>query len=95
MINMGIIHGSKAMAVPIVVGYDTVYIHTDIKKVETEYGFDYQYNEIQYTKNEYIETIAKNQIELENAVCEADTANDMRMTETEDALCELDTIGGM
>lgn len=60
MIDMGIVHGGEAQAQPIVVGKTTVYVHTDIEPVETDDGHaEYQYHEIQYTKDEYIKLFAE------------------------------------
>ena len=53
MKDMGIIQGSAAQAVPLIIGKDTVYVHTDITPVEGEEGL-FQYHEIQYEKDEYI-----------------------------------------
>lgn len=59
MIDVGIVQGSAAQAVPLVIGKDTVYVHTDIKKIETDYEgrpIDnlYEYHEVQYDKLEYL-----------------------------------------
>ena len=64
MKDIGIIQGSFAQAQPLIIGVDTVYIHTDIVKIETDSmgkSVDnlYQYNEIQCTKDEYIEIQGK------------------------------------
>ena len=66
MIDKGIVLGNEEQAKPIIIGKDTVYIHTDIEKVE---GINettgepieglYQYHEIQYTLEEY-EELKKN-----------------------------------
>lgn len=53
MKDMGIIQGSAAQAVPLIIGKDTVYVHTDIAPVEGEEGL-FQYHEVQYEKDEYI-----------------------------------------
>lgn len=53
MKDMGIIQGSAAQAVPLIIGKDTVYVHTDITPVEGEEGL-FQYHEVQYDKDEYI-----------------------------------------
>jgi hypothetical protein len=57
MKDMGIIQGSAAQAVPLIIGKDTVYVHTDITPVEGEEGL-FQYHEIQYEKDEYIKLMA-------------------------------------
>lgn len=60
MIDIGTVYGSKEQAKPLIVNVDTVYVHTDIKETTDEYGNEmYQYHEIQYGKDEYIELISK------------------------------------
>lgn len=59
MINVGKIQGSKEQAKELIVGLDTVYVHTNIIKLEEDNRGNkvdnlYEYNEIQYTKDEYI-----------------------------------------
>lgn len=58
---MGIVRGSEEQAKELIVGFDTVYVHKNIKKLEDG---DYQYEEVQYNKDEYIELIAKTNKEL-------------------------------
>ncbi len=58
MKDMGIVQGSLTQAQPLIVGVDTVYIHTNIVKIETDSMGNvtdnlYQYNEIQYSKDEW------------------------------------------
>lgn len=70
MINVGIVYGSEAQAKPLIVNIDTVYVHSDIKKVKklpdgTPAEGIYKYNEIQYTKDEYIQLMGDRQ-ELES-----------------------------
>ena len=65
MKDMGIVQGSAAQAVPLVIGKDTVYFHTDIKKIDTDPLGNptdnfYQYHEVQYEKDEYIQLMANN-----------------------------------
>lgn len=55
---MGIIQGSAAQAVPLIIGKDTVYVHTNITPVEGEEGL-FQYHEIQYEKDEYVKLMAE------------------------------------
>lgn len=57
MKDMGTVRGSAAMAVPLVIGPDTVFVHTDIEPVtEDQAGNpvegEYQYHEVQYEKDE-------------------------------------------
>ncbi len=55
---MGIVRGSAAQAKPLIIGKDTVYVHTNIKPVEDEEGV-FEYYEIQYEKDEYIRLMAE------------------------------------
>lgn len=66
MKDMGIVQGSPEMAVPLVVGKDTVYVHTDIQQVPDEEGnMVWQYHEIQYDKDEYIRLLSEKNDELD------------------------------
>lgn len=67
MIDVGVIRGSKEQAKELIIGTDTVYVHSNIKPVETEDGSEiYEYNETQYTKDEYIHLLAEKNTTLEN-----------------------------
>lgn len=74
MQDMGIVHGSAEAAVPLVIGYDTVYVHTDIQeyqitdKENDEIRTGYKYHEIQYTKDEFLKLQADKQSKLEENV---------------------------
>ena len=59
MKDYGTVQGSESQAKPLIVNKTTVYIHTNIHTVETEYGTVYEYNEIQYDKDEYIQMMAE------------------------------------
>ena len=64
MKDMGIIQGSAAQAVPLIVGKDRVDVHTDITPVTQDNEGNpvegsFQYHEIQYEKDEYIELQGK------------------------------------
>lgn len=79
MINKGIVRGSKEQAKELIVGVDTVYVHSNIEQVETDDSSEvYQYNEIQYTKDEYIHLLSEKNASLEEEV-----------TSTQLALCEV------
>lgn len=66
MIDVGVIRGSKEQAKELLIGTDTVYVHSNIKPVETEDGSEiYEYNETQYTKDEYIHLLAEKNTSLE------------------------------
>ena len=61
---MGIVRGSPEMAVPLVIGPDTVFVHTDIEPVTNDQDGnpiegEFQYHEIQYEKDEYIKLMAQ------------------------------------
>ena len=58
MKDMGIVQGSAAQAQPLVVGIDTVYVHTDITPVPDEGGL-FEYHEVQYSRIEYYEGMAE------------------------------------
>lgn len=76
MKDIGIVKGSEAQAKPIVVGFDTVYVHTDIQEIEVEEFGDkytiYQYHEIQYEKDEYIQMMANNMSSIEEQLLVSD-----------------------
>ena len=83
MIDKGIVRGSESQAKPLIVGVDTVYVHTNITKVETDAEGKaveglYQYNEVQYDKDEYIQIMSE-----KNAALEAE------ITSTQLALCDV------
>ena len=70
MKDMGIIQGSAEQAVPLIVGKDTVYVHTDITPVPQDIEGNqieglFRYHEIQYDKDEYIQIIAERNSVLE------------------------------
>lgn len=65
MKDMGIVQGSPEMAIPLIVGKDTVYVHTDIQEVpDAEGNMVWQYHEIQYDKDEYIRLMSEKNSEL-------------------------------
>ena len=73
MRDMGIVHGSKEASAPLIIGYDTVYVHTDVEEYqETMEGGEvitgYRYHEIQYTKDEYLKLQADKQVKLEDSL---------------------------
>ena len=76
------VQGSTEQAQPLIVNKDTVYVHTNIVQATDEDGnvIDnlYVYDEVQYTKDEYIQIMADKNETLEKEV-----------TETQLALCEL------
>ena len=76
------VQGSSQQAQPLIVNKDTVYVHTNIVQATDKDGnvIDnlYIYDEVQYTKDEYIKLISDKNETLEKEV-----------TETQLALCEL------
>lgn len=58
MRDMGIVQGSAAQAKSLIVNVDTVYVHTDIRLIDAEFEL-YEYHEIQYSKDEYIQMMAE------------------------------------
>lgn len=89
MKDMGIVHGNGEQAKSVIVGVDTVYVHTDIQKVEIDQNGkavedSYSYHEVQYTKDEYLDLIMQENAALKESI-----------TDTQIALCEIyESIGG-
>lgn len=79
MIEVGIVHGSKEQSKELIIGTDTVYVHSNIKPIETEDDSEvYQYHEVQYTKDEYIHLLSEKNTSLEKEI-----------TSTQLALCSV------
>ena len=76
------VQGSLQQAQPLIVNKDTVYVHTNIVQSTDEDGNAvdnlYVYDEVQYTKDEYIQIMAEKNSQLEK-----------ELTDTQLALCEL------
>ena len=74
MKDYGRVRGSKEQAKPLIIGKDTVYVHTDIVDVEDN---QCEYNEVQYGKDEYIQLLSKSstvlRADLSSAVIELST----------------------
>ena len=69
MKDMGIVQGSPEMAVPLIVGKDTVYVHTNIQEVpDAEGNMVWQYHEVQYDKDEYIRLMSEKNDELDEII---------------------------
>ena len=87
MKDMGIVYGDTQQAAPLIIGFDTVYVHTDIERLEPdENGIDrgFHYREIQYGKDEYIKLMA-----------EKNESAERQLTSLQLALCEVyEMIGG-
>lgn len=84
---IGTVQGNSEQAKALVIGKDTVYVHTDIVPVEKDGKVVedlFSYTEVQYDKDEYIELMAQQNEQLNND-----------LTDTQLALCEIyETIGG-
>jgi hypothetical protein len=79
MKDIGIVRGSVEQAKNLIVGKDTVYVHTDIKQIfEDREGKPidglYEYHEIQYTKDEYIKLISEQNDKLEQELIDTQIA---------------------
>lgn len=65
MRDMGIVYGSAKQAVPMIMGTNTVYVHTDIQEITItdpdtgETRTDYAYHEVQYEIHEYLQLMAE------------------------------------
>jgi len=73
MKDMGVVQGSAEQAVPLIIGKDTVYVHTDIERIppdDEREGDLYQYHEVQYEKDEYIRFMAEQITDTQLALCE-------------------------
>lgn len=68
--------GSKEAAKELIIGKDTVYIHTNIRKYESkdkEFKDDgdlYIYDEIQMTKDEYLESLQEKVETADNTIAD-------------------------
>lgn len=85
------VRGSQSAVPEIEVNVDTVYVRSNIERIETEDFTGWQYDETQYTVREYIETIANKNKNLES---ENEVLNE-RVTSTEDALLAIMMGGGL
>ncbi len=77
------VYGSLEQASPLIISGDTVFVHTDVVKVDkNEFGQPtdslYTYTETQYSKDEYILLLSQKNSSLEEQI-----------TDTHIALCEL------
>lgn len=80
MVELKNVHGSEAQAVPLIIGKDTVYVHTNIHQEERvdemrdEPILEWVYDEIQYTHLEYMQVQAVEQQRLQQSLEEAQLA---------------------
>ena len=72
------VQGSYEQAQPLIIGKTTVYVHTNIVQATDEDGniVDglYVYDEVQYTKDEYIQMIAEKNETLERDLTDTQLA---------------------
>lgn len=69
------VQGNAALAKPLIVGKDTVYVHSNIVSIEDDL---YEYDEEQYPKDEFIEKLG----------AELATTKD-KLANSEDTIAEL------
>lgn len=77
MKDVGIVQGSEAQSKEVIIGVDTVYVHSDIKKIQKKDNKDpdvWEYHEVQYSKDEYIELIAEKNKTLEKQITDTELA---------------------
>lgn len=88
---------STAKNIPsIEVNVDTVYVRSEIKRVEEMEFSGWEYNEVQYKKDNYIELISDKNELLESSLLELTMNQAMKEMETENLILELTMlIGGM
>ena len=72
------VQGSSQQAQPLIVNKDTVYVHTNIVQATDEDGnivdWLYVYDEVQYTKDEYIQIMAEKNETLERDLTDTQLA---------------------
>ena len=72
------VQGSTEQAQPLIVNKDTVYVHTNIVQATDEDGNViedlYVYDEVQYTKDEYIQIMAEKNETLERDLTDTQLA---------------------
>lgn len=93
MIKLKDVIGSKEASKELIIGKDTVYIHTNIRPYEDKNDVDkekkselYIYDEVQMSKDEYLEKFKDN-------VDQATNLSNDRLTDIESAITML--MGGM
>lgn len=78
--------GSKESAKPLIIGVDTIYVHSNIKEIEVDMpnGLKetmYEYDEIQYDKDEYLLKLIIENNELKKNVKDTSTTLESIMVE--------------
>ena len=65
------VQGSAEQAVPLIINHDIVYIHKNITKLEREDNAElYEYEEYQYSKDEYLQVLTQENQEMMLAIAE-------------------------
>ncbi len=65
------VQGSAAQAVPLIINHDIVYVHKNIIKLEREDNAElYEYEEYQYSKDEYLQILTEQNQEMMLAIAE-------------------------
>lgn len=84
---IGTVYGNGEQAKPLIIGKDTVYVHTDIAPVIKDgdaLNNVFTYTEVQYEKDEYIKFMEEQNEQLS-----------AELTDAQLALCEMyETFGG-
>ena len=73
MKKMGRRQGSEYWAQHVLLGKDTLYEHTNIELINEEEGL-YAYDEVQYTKDEYIEELGRRQSQKDEDITNLELA---------------------
>ena len=91
------VKGSLSSAAPVIISGNIVYVHSNVhrstEKDEKGNIYDdlYEYDEIQYSINEYIQAVGEENAELKNKLAAAE----VELTTTQLALCDVyELMGG-
>ncbi len=73
------VHGHAEQARPVIVNVDTVYVHTNIQPAPPDEDGNvnpesFIYDEVQYTKDEYIQVLADQNVALERQLTDTQLA---------------------
>lgn len=77
------VRGSESQAIPLIIQKDLIYVHTNIHQIEVQdlngqIRLEFEYDETQYEKDEYIQIMAEKNISFET-----------QLTDVQIALCEI------
>lgn len=76
------VQGSKASAEPIVIGKDTVYVHSNITQISDDM---YEYDEVQYTMEEYVKITMEQNVSMQTEL----SSTQAELLNTQLAIVEL------